>query len=95
MAADHHAAAPLRVGRLADIADGGDGNKPRKAKRRPHAAARAQSGKLVAPARCAHEAVQDGVHHPNDDALTADAAGIHPPATACPCLLAYSDDCGA
>lgn len=62
MRAEHHAPAPLRVGGLADIPDGGDGHKPRKPERRPWAAAGTQLGELVAPARRAHETVQ-GVGH--------------------------------
>jgi len=57
MRAAQHAPAPLRVGGLADIPDGGDGHKPRQAKRRPCAAPRTQFGKLVAPTRSAYEAV--------------------------------------
>ena len=64
MRAAQHAPAPLRVGGLADIPDGGDGHKPRKPERRQCAAAGAQLGELVAPARSAHDAMQGVVHQP-------------------------------
>ena len=70
------APAPLRVGGLADISDGGDGHKPRQAKRRPCAAPRTQLGELIPPARRAHETVQGVGHHPNDCARTKNAAQI-------------------
>ena len=71
-----HEQALLRVGGLSDIPDGGDGHKPRQAKRRPCAAPRTQLGELIPPARRAHETVQGVGHHPNDGARTADAAQI-------------------
>ena len=58
-----HAPAPLWVGGLADIPDGGDGYKPRQPERRPHPAAGTQLGELVAPARSAHDAMQGVGHH--------------------------------
>ena len=76
MRAAQHATAPLRVGGLADIPDGGDGHKPRQAKRCPWAAPRTQLGELIPPARRAHETVQGVGHHPNDGARTINAAQI-------------------